>query len=1373
MTALLETLGSYVPLLIRRRLAVNPAPLTAPALESFPAAVLLADISGFTALAERLAQHGESGSEELSRLLNIFFGQLINIISAHGGDVLKFAGDAMLAAWPAEEESIALQGAALQQAVRRAAQCALAIQAQSLTEVEGLRLSLRVGIGVGELLAAQLGGERDRWELVPAGDPLVQMSTAKRQAQPGEVILSPEAWALYSPQPAAPAPAGAGIKLTIPLDPPLPLRAALPAQLPPSAEAALRAYIPAAIVGRLAAGQGGTNQSGDWLAELRRVTVLFVNLPRLDHNVPLEQAQTLMRSMQETLYYFEGSINKLSVDDKGVTLLAAFGLPPLAHEDDAARGVQAALRIRQSLGRLGFGDSALGVATGRVFCGAIGNTVRREYTLIGDVVNLAARLMELSKGGLLCDAATYQATRANFTYDALEPAHVKGKAEPVFTYRPVAANPALAVPRQSSQLIGRQAEHDLLLNRLQALRQGESSVVLIEGEAGIGKSRLVADLLEQARDQNVLAYVGSGDAIEKTNPYHAWRSVFNEIFNLSPSADTNTLRERVLATLEPLPQALPLAPLLNTFLPLDLIDNELTESMTGQVRAENLRGLLISLLQKQVSGAPLLLALEDAHWLDSASWTLTLTALQNLQPLLLVVATRPLTDPFPPEYAQLLYAPRLHRIPLQALSTNDTAALVCQRLGVSTLPPSVLTLIRDKAEGHPFFSEELGYALRDSGLLLIEGDQARLAPNVQLESINLPDTVQGTIISRIDRLAPPLQFALKTASVIGRLFAYRVLRDIHPIEADKPQLNSYLNTLARLDITPLESVEPDLTYLFKHVITHEVAYNLLLFAQRQQLHRAVAEWHEHTYTDDLSPYYSLVAHHWTRAIGQDTPDPFVLAKALEYLGRAGEQAVLGFANREAIEFFNQAIRLAGRSQNAFSYQRRARWERLLGEAYFRLGQLAESKAHTQQALALHHTPIPTTRLRTSLSLASELARQALRRLLPFGLSPASDANAILEQVRALERLGEIAYYASDVINGLYAAVRGLNLAESVGPSAELARAYANMCVAANVISFHPLADEYARRAQATAETVNDLAAIMTVLNTISVHTISTGQWARSETALDRCRDIADRLGDRRIQEGSLAGLAHVAHHRGQFAQCLGFWQQLTDSARKYNNDQTLAWGLLGQAEAVLRLGRPAHGQTAHDLLQSALPLLNKTTERAEEARALGSLALAYTRLDQPVLARQMVEQAVGLMRQFQLASFGIFGGYFSIAEAALTLAQQDEDSRPALLNLAQQACAALERFANSFPIGRPRALIWQGLYASLRNDPATANRLWQRALTAAERLNMTYDIALAEYHIGQQSTGTRRLARLTRARKLFEECGALWDEARTRALLEN
>ena len=190
--------------------------------------------------------------------------------------------------------------------------------------------------------------------------------------------------------------------------------------------------------------------------------------------------------------------------------------------------------------------------------------------------------------------------------------------------------------------------------------------------------------------------------------------------------------------------------------------------------------------------------------------------------------------------------------------------MVCQRLGVDSLPLPIRDLILQKAEGHPFFSEELAYALRDSGILTIQNGVASMAGDAAaIEKLNLPNTVQGIITSRIDRLEPAQQLALKVASVIGRIFAFRILQDIHPIEDEKPQLELNLQSLRRLDITPLETPEPDLTFIFKHAITHEVAYGLMLFSQRRKLHSAIAEWYERAQQHDLQPYYPLLAYHWS------------------------------------------------------------------------------------------------------------------------------------------------------------------------------------------------------------------------------------------------------------------------------------------------------------------------------------------------------------------------------------------------------------------------------------------------------------------------------------------------------------------------------
>jgi class 3 adenylate cyclase/tetratricopeptide (TPR) repeat protein len=907
MSELLDSFASYVPLLIRRRIAANPAPLTAPESTGFTAAVLYADISGFTPLAERMAENGLAGIEELSRVLNDYFGQLIALISEQGGDVVKFAGDALLAVWP---------DADLRAATLRAAYCALVAQKELRGyRVAGRQLHMRMAVGAGRAYTVHIGGTFGRWEFFITGEPIIQVNQADHLARPQQVVLSPEAWALVEADGAGTPLAGTpgGVWLRAVHAPPAAAPAAAP-QLEEQAETALRAYIPSAIIARLTAGQDRGDASGaDWLAELRRVSVLFINLPELGYRRPLGEAQAIMRTLQSALYHYEGSVNKLSVDDKGVTLVAALGLPPLAHEDDATRATLAALEMQTRLRALGL-RSAIGIATGPVVCGVIGNAVRREYTMIGDVVNLAARLMQAAGEDILCSAATYQTAQARIEFTQRPAVRIKGRSAPVTAYQPVGERRTAVRP--PSEIVGRTCERDALGAGIQSLLRGQlgANVFVIEGEAGIGKSRLVEDLCRHARALGVSVLTGAGDAIEKSTPYHGWRGVFTEVLGLNLQDDPEKNRRHVRTALGP--RLLRLAPLLNAVLPLNYPDNETTAALSGEARAVQTRNLLIEILQASIAHLPKVLVLEDAHWLDSASWNLVLAASQRVRPLMLVIAARPLTAPLPPEYEALLRAGNVQRLKLDTLPSEDAIALVCQRLGVAALPEPVAALIRARAEGNPFFSEELAYALRDSGLIQIVGGECRLAPDAgDLRDVPFPETVQGVITSRIDQLSPPHQMTLKVASVIGRVFAFRALLEVHPIEADKEHLPDYVKTLERLDLTPLESPEPDLSYIFKHIITQEVAYNLMLFAQRRELHRGVAEWYERVHTGDLVMHAPLLAHHWRRAE--------VWPKAEEYAVLAGDAALRLFAFAEARLHYDMALEaLAHMGDDAATRRRR-------------------------------------------------------------------------------------------------------------------------------------------------------------------------------------------------------------------------------------------------------------------------------------------------------------------------------------------------------------------------------------------------------------------------------------------------------------------
>ena len=426
MTRLLDTMASYVPDIVLRRMAARPTIGVKPEVKHFEAAVLFADISGFTLLTEQLGREGPNGAEKLITILNTYFGELIDSVYAQGGDIVKFAGDTMLVIWPVVDG--AGQGRLAKQTLQ-AIECARGIQ---------------------------------------------------------QMMRLPD------------------------------------------------------------------------LAEMRQLTVIFVNLPNLTPRTELEEAQRVMETLQTAAYRFEGSIKKLSVDDKGVFLVAAMGLPPLSHEGDPVRGVLAAMAIKGALRELGH-DCAIGVATGRVFCGEVGNSRRREYTMIGDTVNLAARLMQVSATlkrddgelwGVLCDLATHMAAQGRLQFETMQARAMKGKTGMIGMFSPVGEIRRVELP--PTTMVGRLEERALVAEKLAHLKDGDfQGVLVVEAEAGMSKTRLVADSVAMAGQLGIQASVGSGDSIEEAASFHGWRNVFSALFRLEGLPDDRAARRTPRLDLAP------------------------------------------------------------------------------------------------------------------------------------------------------------------------------------------------------------------------------------------------------------------------------------------------------------------------------------------------------------------------------------------------------------------------------------------------------------------------------------------------------------------------------------------------------------------------------------------------------------------------------------------------------------------------------------------------------------------------------------------------------------------------------------------------------------------------------------------------------
>jgi class 3 adenylate cyclase/tetratricopeptide (TPR) repeat protein len=1314
----IETLASYVPRLVVHQLVRNEAPIEQPTIERFSGAALLIDISGFTTLTEQFIQSDSAGLEELIQILNAYFGQIIDSIRKFGGDVFKFAGDALLAVWLVED----IQTETLLPQVLHAGQCALDIQSslQSFGKVKDVALSSRIGIGAGTMRVCHLGGIFNRWELTLSGTPLDQIQQLQQQAQPGWVVISADAWTIIQPYCQGVALEGTSIRLLstylgVPILPPSPI------SLSRTLEEGLKAYIPAAILARLSAGHR------EWLAEYRWVTLLFIHFPDLD-NISLQQAQAAMVAIQQNLYHFEGSINKISIDEKGASLIAVLGLPPLAHENDAERGVRAAIAMQAALKTMGWRCS-IGVTTGSVFCGTIGNSYRREYTVIGNVVNLAARLMQVAQNHILCDSTTYEATRHRIPFRTVPAMCLKGIELPVVAYEPL--EPNLKPDREISvknipNLIGRESERQRLIeSTANSLQRHVSGISIIEGEAGIGKSHLLSHFLLWIEAQGIPYTTASGDEIEQLTSYYPWRQILSQLLALD-SLDIESRRARLSQI--GIPRDLdPSISLLNLILGVDFPETALTQAMSPSIRAENIRLMLLEILRVSLGNRQHIIILEDAHWLDSASWLLISTLVQQSLPIHFIIVTRTFEQAAPDGYRSLCQSSLAEVISLQCLSPEDTGALICQKLGASGMAKVLLSLIYDKTEGHPLYSVELAQALLAANRICLQPHDFYLSPSASSLDIAFPTTLQALITGRIDRLLPSQQLTLKIASTIGRYFPYLILHTIYPFESEKAGLKLHLQELQQTNLITLMAPAENWTYSFKSLIAHDVAYQSMLYEQRRSLHRNIAEWYEREHVSDLTSYYPLLVYHWSRA-----NDP---AKTLQYLSPAGEQAFQEGAYTEAIVFFTKALNIA--SLESQPLLQRAGWHRKIAEAHIGLGQLVEGIEQLQHAASTLGHPVPTTHFGLFFQIARQTLQQVRHLLVRSRAKAVSTTvqNTRLELTRIYVCLGEMYYYIHRRALATYTSLAGLNLAESLPPSSELANIYANMCFVVGINRMHALARRYSAFARKTIQLSHaSLSAQGWVLLVTGAYQSGEGQWQSARTDLYQAADIFRQIRDRHHLAEALSAISLIDHCQGQFHAAIELWKQAFTLGEEVGDLQAQSWGLLGQAEEYLCLGQSDESQRYIDRAETILSSQEKLV--CEQIRLHGLSALIASHRGDIAATLQETAKALSLMKQSPPIAIYVLEGYASVLEAYLLIWETHPGT---ILPYSPEICLAykaMNQYANSFSIGKPRMLRLKGQMAWLGGKKRKAKDFWQQSLYWAKNFEMPYEQGRTYYEYG-------------------------------------
>ncbi|MFC1896328.1 AAA family ATPase [Thermodesulfobacteriota bacterium] len=677
--------------------------------------------------------------------------------------------------------------------------------------------------------------------------------------------------------------------------------------------------------------------------ERKYVTALFSDMSgytamseRLDPEEVKEITSRVFSEISKIVSKYDGFIEKFIGD----AVMALFGVPK-AHEDDPIRAIRAAMEIHDLVRaispeleeKIGKPLSMhTGVNTGLVVTGEV-NREKGTHGVAGDTINVAARLSSLAAADLVVVGHdTYLHAEGFFDFEALEPAKIKGKGEPIEIYKllSIKERPSTTSRHRGlrADMIGREMEFAQLKEAAANLKDGRGSIFFIYGDSGTGKTRLIEELKSTLDEEDTQWFEGQAYAYSQNTPYFPLIDLLNRVFEIKDEDPQEKVKERVENGVRSLiDKSEDIIPYVGSLYSLTYPD---IEEVSPEFWKSRLQYAIQAILTKMTQKTPAVICLEDLHWADSSSVELFRFILSEFSyGALFLCVYRP---PFSFLSGHRLSGLRMpfQEIHLQDLSPSEAQIMVESLLGNKDIPHEVRKFARENVGGNPFFLEEVINAFIQSGT--IKSVNGIWILNKQIAESDMPSTIHGIISARLDHLEKESKKILQEASVIGRTFLYDILKRCTLLER---HLDKHLPSLERLDLIRARSIQPDLEYIFKSALTHDVVYNGLLKKERQEIHERIGLVMEEVFAGRLSEFYETLAFHFSH--GQS------VIKAVDYLVKSGEKSLARYAVEEAHQYFKEAFDILASKADKSKAEEVALIDILnsWGYAYYYLGDFKE------------------------------------------------------------------------------------------------------------------------------------------------------------------------------------------------------------------------------------------------------------------------------------------------------------------------------------------------------------------------------------------------------------------------------------------------
>ena len=1089
--------------------------------------------------------------------------------------------------------------------------------------------------------------------------------------------------------------------------------------------------------------------------ERRYVTVLFSDLSgftsmseKLDPEDVKEVMSRIFGEVARIVADYEGFIEKYIGD----AIMALFGAPK-AHEDDPTRAVRAAMDINDVLRSISpeiegmIGQPVMmhtGINTGLVVIGEV-NLEKGTHGALGDTINLAARLMNLARPGeIVVGQDTYRQVKDFVSLERMAPVRVKGKAEEIQPYRVVGSRSKVKQAegesrgKMMSPIVGRDAELSVLYYCLERLLTGKGSIVSIIGEAGIGKSRLIEDGYHYANKNENLGPVkwlqGNTLSYGQAISYGPFLEIFRDYSGITNEDDETTAWEKLETKIihmfgngadEVLPY---IASLMN--LETKGKYSERTTYLDGDAMGRQIFLATYRFFDTLSTSTPVVLIFEDLHWMDESSRALLehIMPLVKKGPLLIVGLYRPDPDTEADRFRQVInekYSDFHQEIRLAPLRHSDSLKLLDNLLDTEHLSVQGWEKIIEKAEGNPFFIEEVIRSLIDSGAITMNPGTGQWKATDKMEESSIPDSVQGLITARIDRLDQEAKRVLRLASVVGRCFLYRVLSAIEALES---QLVKGLEQLQSTEIIREKEKLPELEYIFTHALVQQTTYESILLRKRRSLHGEVGRAMEIMFENRLEEFHGLLAYHFAKAEEWE--------KAHQYLIKAGDQAGKIAADSEALVHYREALLTYERAfGDNWETLQRVSLERKIGEALYRRGEMKPALEYLHRCLNLMGKPMKTKRWSVRLGILGAITRHICHGTLQWvHRKPASNSISleVEEEDRIYMPLAWIYGYL-DPEMFMYTVLRRLNTSERSGYAYGIATVSTGMGFICDFLSLPAIARYYHRKSVGASEELNNPEALGLACFGMAFYEQLQGNWAAAIEQGKRGAEAYRLAGDLRGWAESVTyGIIFPSISRGEIKRSVKYGEELIRLGREGDDTTILARGLHVQGVVQMRMGKY---EEAVPFFQRALELTEAIPDYMARSEIGALLGQCYLNEEELQKALEILEETERINTEHRIPVL-MTNLMHNLAEAYLVFVEKDKNNKTDWMHKARNACKQALKAGKGSKAKLPAAMLLQGRCLWFQGRAKAAKKIWLRGEALAKEMDMPYERGLIHREIG-------------------------------------